>query len=461
MSKRIEKESTTTFEYFDNNKPNESNKFVGIISTVEKPQVPLSYRTRVNTEISDNRLIELASQYGTPFYGFEEAVIRARCRQLKAAITYPNTVIRYACKALTIAAILQIILEETLWIDASSINEVLRSLRAGFLPNEIVYTGESCSKEIYNELLRRKILINCTSLDALQLLGELKPGAECSVRINPGEGHAKTKKTNTGGPCSKHGIYFNEVDKIKEIAKRSSLKIVGIHSHIGSDTADFAPWLKIKDKTLEIASLFPDLRFVNLGGGLPVVYNPDDDEPMSLYEWGQQTSESMEKFSKSFGRNIQLQIEPGRFVVAESGFLLAEAQAVEKRTPEYNYVIVNTGLNHNIRPALYGSHHDIKFIPGDKRKMSGKQLYVVGGYLCESGDVFTLNGSEGELAPRQFPNLRVGDYMVMGNTGAYCHSMKSEYNSMDLPASILIHEDGSSRLIERRGTLDDLIRREV
>jgi diaminopimelate decarboxylase len=418
--------------------------------------------------IEESLIRSLARQYYTPLYIFQEQVIRQKCIELHNALPYKHKRIRYACKALTLGAVLRIIRDEGLWIDASSINEVHRSLRAGFLPNEIVYTGESSSREIYDELLRRNILINCTSLDQLRLLGKLKKGAECSIRINPGEGHGATNKTNTGGPSSKHGIYYDEIKEIKSIAKKLSIGIIGVHSHIGSET-NLTHWLRIKDKTLEIARNFPKIRFVNLGGGLPVVYNPEVDKPMPLKEWGQKVSESMVDFSKECGKDIELHIEPGRYVVAESGSLVAEVQTI-KRTPDYNFVIVNTGLNHNIRPALYGSYHPIKFISGlDKGRMSGKKSYIVAGYLCESGDVFTQNrekdekGNEGELtlAPREFPILQVGDYMVMGNVGAYCHSMKSEYNSMNLPASIMIGANKCITVIERRGTLLDQMRREL
>ena len=245
--------------------------------------------------------------------------------------------------------------------------------------------------------------------------------------------------------------------KAKAVADAYGVKIVGVHSHIGSES-DLSHWLRIKDKTLNIARGFSDLQFVNLGGGLPVVYHPDD-KPMPLKEWGAALSKSMEEFSRELNRDIRLYIEPGRYVVAESGMLLAEVQAV-KYTPQYNFVIVNTGLNHNIRPSFYGSYHPIGFVPHDGRSPGAEKAYVVAGYLCESGDVFTADG-DGTLAPRNFPAIEVGDLMVMGYVGAYAHSMKSEYNSMNLPASLLVNKNGLISVIERRGTLSDIMRREL
>jgi diaminopimelate decarboxylase len=407
--------------------------------------------------LSDARLLELAREYHTPLYLFDEQTIRNRCQELKAAISYEHCKVRYACKALTLQAILRIVLDEGLWIDASSVNEVHRALRAGFNPAEIYYTGEGATAAVYDFLVHHQVLINCTSIDQIRLLGSVEPGHHCSIRVNPGEGHGASNKTNTGGPSSKHGIYFDQLDEAKAVAGAFGIEIIGVHSHIGSES-DLSHWLRIKDKTLSIARDFPDLQFVNLGGGLPVVYHPDD-KPMPLHEWGAALSSSMEEFSRELNRDIALFIEPGRYVVAESGMLIAEVQAV-KGTPEYNFVIVNSGLNHNIRPSFYGSYHPIRFIPHDGRSPEAEKEYVVAGYLCESGDLFTVNGDH-TLAPRRFPTLRVGDLMLMSHVGAYSHSMKSEYNSMNLPASLLTDKKGAISVIERRGTLNDIMRREL
>lgn len=419
------------------------------------------------TDLSDDTLLALAQTYHTPLYVFEEATIRAKCRQLMSAITYKNFRMRYACKALTLQAILRIMLEEGLWIDASSINEVHRALRAGFNPEEIYYTGEGATAAVYSFLADRGVLINCTSIDQLHLLGSVRRGHYCSIRINPGQGHGESDRTNTGGPSSKHGIYHDQIDEAKSVAGSYDLKIVGVHSHIGSGSRpeEWRKWNEINEIALQIARGFGnDLEFVNLGGGLPVPYHPTE-QAMDVQQWGWELSQSMNKLAADLGRDISFFIEPGRFLVAESGSLLAHVQSV-KRTPAeggargYNYVIVNTGLNHNIRPAMYGSYHDIRFLPESGEQRSNTNDYVVAGYLCESGDVFTAD-EDGKLQPRAFPEVRVGDVMVMSNTGAYSHAMKSEYNSMNLPASVLVESSGAVRVIERRGTLDDIMRREL
>ena len=248
---------------------------------------PQGFRAHsATTQLSDERLLELAEKYHSPLYLFEESVIRARCRELKAAITYRNARIRYACKALTLQEILKIIRDEGLWIDASSRNEVERALRAGFLPEEIYYTGEGAEHSVYKFLVKEGVLINCTSIDQIRLLGTVPQRTVCSIRVNPGEGDGATNEINTGGPSSKHGIYLDQIDEAKAVAKSFGIKIIGVHSHIGSGSASIRPWLRIKDTTLQIAKGFADLRFINLGGGLPVVYDDKRDKPMPVAAWG-------------------------------------------------------------------------------------------------------------------------------------------------------------------------------
>lgn len=412
---------------------------------------------------NDALIRDLVAKYHSPLYVFDEAAIRANCQAVKSAVPYAHLNIRYACKALSLQAVLKIMLDEGMWIDASSINEVHRALIAGFAPAQIYYTGEGATLPVYRDLVARDVLVNCTSIDQIHLLGAAG-GVRCSIRINPGEGHGANTQTNTGGPTSKHGIYFDQLDAAKAAAAQYGIKITAIHSHIGSGT-DLGHWLRIKDKTLDFARGFADVETVNLGGGLPVVYNKTNDMPMPIREWGAALTQSMQDFSAEMGRDITLQLEPGRFLVANAGVLLAEAQAVKPTSASdgsvaYNFVIVNTGLNHNIRPALYGSYHPIRFVAPDGEKRDAPKEYVIAGYLCESGDVFTVDAAS-NLVPRVMDDIKVGDIMAMAGVGAYVHALKSEYNSMNLPASVMVKADGTVKMIERRGTLEDVMRREV
>ena len=433
--------------------------------------VPFENRVDDHPAYQDDALLRsLAKSYHTPLYIFDEALIRRACRAVLAAVDYAPFHARYACKALTLGAILKIVREEGLWLDASSINEVERARRAGFATSQIYYTGEGATLEVYRKLVADGVLINCTSLDQIRRLAEAG-GDHCSIRINPGRGSGAHGKINTGGPASKHGIYFDRLDEARAIAAANAIRIIGVHSHIGSGT-DLEAWLEIADLTIDHARRFEDVETINLGGGLPVVYNPETDKPMPLEAWGRAISEKMRAFSTEMGRDIELQIEPGRYVVAACGVLAAEVEAVKATSdtpspdgngvlPGREFVIVNTGANHNLRPSLYGAYHPIRFVAREPGRAAGPEAdYVVAGYLCESGDVFTAH-EDGSLAPRRLPKVEVGDLMAMAGVGAYAHAMKNEYNSMNAPLSVLLREDGGVQVIERRGTVDDLMRREV
>ena len=324
--------------------------------------------------------------------------------------------------------------------------------------------GEGGSLEDYRWLTEQGILINCTSLDQVRLLARAG-GTACSLRINPGEGHGESDKTNTGGPDSKHGIYFDQLAEVQALAQRLGVRIVGLHSHIGSGGSDLGEWLRVSEPTFCFAEAFPEIETMNLGGGLPVNYGEADVEAMSLAGWGAALSARMAQFQATRSQPVTLQLEPGRVLVAAAGLLLAEVQAVKRTVethgkPGRSYVVVNTGLTHNPRPALYGSYHLMRIVRRGGEAQGDTTTHVIAGNLCESGDILTF-AKGGRIAERTVGPAAAGDLLVMAGCGAYTQSMKSEYKSMDTPASVLIGTDGTPRLIERRGTFEDVINREV
>lgn len=420
--------------------------------------------------VTENRLYRddallgaLAEAYGTPLYVFDERLIREKCRQLWAAIDYRPFAPRYALKALTLRAVLEVIREEGYWADASSVNEVKRARRAGFATKQIYYTGEGGSDAEYRWLVEAGFLVNCTSLDQIRRLGRAG-GTACSLRINPGEGHGETDKTNTGGPDSKHGIYFDQIGTAQALTRRLGIRVVGLHSHIGSGGTNLAEWLRVSEPTFGFADAFPEIEALNLGGGIPVNYGEEDLPGMSLEDWGAALSARMRAFADARGHEITLQLEPGRILVAAAGLLLADVQAVKQTAethgrPGRSYVVVNTGLTHNPRPSLYGSYHPMRTV-SRAEPLDSWQRHVIAGNLCESGDILTF-APGGKIGEREIGRVAVDDLLVMAGCGAYTQAMKSEYNSMDTPASVLVAPDNSHRLIERRGTFDDVIAREV
>lgn len=269
---------------------------------------------------------KLASKYGTPLYVLDEQTVRKRIAELKQSI-YKHRLVRFAMKAWSSKQILKIVNSEGLGIDAVSTGEVFRALKAGIPASKIIYTADIFPDGALAFLLKKKILINCGSLDMVKELLAKNPKAKFAIRINPGEGHGHSKKTNTGGPSSKHGIWFSEIPEVLKLAEKTKAKVIGCHIHIGSGS-DFEHLARISQKTVEFAKQFPDLEFVNFGGGIPVPYKPLE-QRMNLQEYDMILAEQMRALSNEKGKIIRMEIEPGRYIVAEAGFLLARVRAIK------------------------------------------------------------------------------------------------------------------------------------
>jgi len=409
----------------------------------------------IMTELDGVDIMKIVEDFGTPVSVNLEDTIRKRCRHLKSSV---NGTIRYACKANTLGAILAITRDEGMEIDAVSVGEAWRALNAGYQPEQILFTKDNADKKELEWMAKQGIFVNCGSLDMIRNYGEAIGPHDCrhiAVRINPGEGHGHHRKCSTGGPASKHGIWYTEIKKIKEIAKESGVVISGIHSHIGSNT-NIDEWIRIIESTMQVALKFEDLQFLNFGGGLPVPYRPGE-KRINLREFGERLNERFHEFCEEYGKQLRLEIEPGRYVVAEAGFIIGRATAV-KKTPEYTFVLLDTGFNHLIRPAMYGSYHHIWVC----RPEGGKVEYekqVIAGPNCESGDVFTQT-DDGTLEPRRLPVISTGNLVIIGNTGAYGNAMSSNYNSQPRMTELLITPERKIHLIRDKESFEDLVRGE-
>jgi len=391
----------------------------------------------------------LAEEYGTPLYVYEEDVIRQRFREVKEAISYPKLRMYYACKANQNPAVMRILMEEGAGIDAVSLQEVMLALKVGFKAEDILFTGNNISKEEMEELIKLDIMINIDSLHQLESYGSLNPGSDISVRINPDVGLGHHNHVITGGPDSKFGIYFDKAEEIKKIAAKHNLMIKGIHMHVGSRFLDQEPFIKAMGVLLDIAKDFNDLEFIDFGGGLGVPYSPDEG-PIDVKKFGRDVSEIFNRFCSEYGKQLVMCFENGRYYVAEAGHLLARVTSV-KETPKHRFVGVDSGFNHLIRPAMYGSYHEIlnaSDLDAEKEKV------VVAGNLCESGDIFTIKDEQ--PLPREIARLEPGNIVSIEMAGAYGYCMSSNYNMRLRPAEVL--EGKNVKLIRKRETFDDLLR---
>jgi diaminopimelate decarboxylase len=370
-------------------------------------------------------------------------------------------VIRYAQKACSNIAILDRLRRLGVVVDAVSAGEVQRALSAGYdprtNPHAIVYTADVFDQEALAIIKKLGLHVNCGSPDMIEQLGRAVPGSSVTLRINPGFGHGHSQKTNTGGPQSKHGIWHDQIDECLRLADLHNIVITGLHMHIGSGT-DLEHLSQVCDALEKIAmQIGRTLTTISAGGGLPVPYRQGQsyvDLDRYYHLWDQ----TRNRLAASFGHPLRLEIEPGRYLVAESGFLVAEIRSV-KKMGENTFYLLDAGFNDLARPILYGAYHPISIChrghqPSDKDLIE----VVVGGPLCESGDIFTQEEG-GFVAKRQLPVAKVGDLLVLEVAGAYGFVMSSNYNGRFRTPELLI-EDGSIHCIRSRETYDDLIRGE-
>ena len=395
----------------------------------------------------------VAQRFGTPVYLYDAEVIRARVASLQRFDG-----IRFAQKACSNIHILALMRELGVWVDAVSIGEVERARRVGYSgegePSDLVYTADIVTEDALERLVELDVPINAGSADILAQLGRRKRGHRVWLRVNPGFGHGHSLKTNTGGESSKHGIWHESLDEALKHIDQYDLDLVGLHMHIGSGS-DFDHLRKLAAAMVkQVRALGRDVRAISCGGGLPIPYHGDE-AMIDVDAYYEVWDEARGEIEQIVGHRVALEIEPGRYLVGESGKLIAQARAV-KMNGRNRFAIVDAGFNDLVRPAMYGSFHEISVVRPDGTEVGGpQQPTLVGGPLCESGDVFTQEEG-GVVVPRELPEIRVDDFVVFHDAGAYAASMASNYNSRPLAPEVLV-EAGVPRLIRRRQTIDDLL----
>ena len=404
------------------------------------------------------QLWSLADQFGTPLWVYDAATIRQRIAQVSNFDT-----VRFAQKACSNIHILQLMREQGVKVDAVSRGEILRALAAGFKaggePSEIVFTADLFDAATLDCVVEHGVPVNAGSIDMLRQLGPRSKGHAVWLRINPGFGHGHSNKTNTGGEHSKHGIWHTDLPLALQTIREQGLTLAGLHMHIGSGV-DYGHLAEVCGAMVELVrtahAAGHDLHAISAGGGLSIPYRVGDpvidtQHYFGLWNTARQQAEAI------VGHTLGLEIEPGRFLVAESGVLLGEVRAT-KNAGSNHFVLVDTGFNELMRPSMYGSFHAMSVLRRDGSQ-GASQPTVVAGPLCESGDVFT-QGDGGVVLPRDLPAAQVGDLLVIHDTGAYGASMSSNYNTRPLVAEVLV--DGAEhRLIRRRQTVEELLSLEL
>ncbi|GIV36970.1 MAG: diaminopimelate decarboxylase [Cyclobacteriaceae bacterium] len=385
---------------------------------------------------------ELVQRFGTPLYVYDGQAMVQQLEQLRAAFAVPLR-IKYAVKALPNITVLKWLRRHGAEADAVSIQEVQLALRAGFRPDEIMFSPNCAPFYELAEAAQLGVQVNIDNLPFLERFAEqLGRSVPCSIRINPHIRAGGHEKISVGHSDSKFGIPLQQLEDVKKIVGRFNLTINGLHIHTGSDIAEVRVYEQMADIFFSVIDDFKQVRFLDFGSGFKVPYRKDD-KALSIHKLGATLSRRLAEISLQKNRRLELWVEPGKFLVSGAGWLLATCTVV-KETPSRTFAGLNTGLNHLIRPMMYGAYHDIVNVSN----ISGPQrTYTVVGYICET-DTF------GE--DRLLNEVREGDILAICNAGAYGHAMASNYNSRPRPAEVLVVNQKAS-LVRVAESLDDLL----
>ena len=393
---------------------------------------------------------DLAKEYGTPLYVYNENVLRESMRDVSKIITsYPYRA-NFSMKANSNPEILKLVLDEGLNADAMSDNEIRILQYAGFPSDRIFFVPNNVSIDEIKFAVDNNIIVSLDSLDQLDLYGSYFPNTKCAVRINPGTGAGHHDKVVTAGKNTKFAIQESEIDGICEIAEKYNLRICGINQHVGSLFMDPAPFLKATENLLRIAKKFKDLDFIDFGGGFGIPYRKLDGENRFDFDAFRDGFEKLiSDFVKEYGKTPLFKTEPGRYCVAEGGVLLGRVHAVKNNSGK-TYAGTDIGMNVLMRPVLYDSYHEVLVYRDGKYvepSANDKEITVTGN-ICETGDIIAKE--------RVLPEMQRGDLICVMDAGAYGYSMASNYNARLRPAEVLITKDGEARLIRRREKFTDL-----
>ena len=387
---------------------------------------------------------DIVQQYGTPLYLYHGEKIIDQYKKLKNAFPGNHVKIKYALKALNNISILKLLRKQGAGIDAVSIQEVQLGLKAGFLPDEILFTPNSVSFDEIKAGVEAGVHVNIDNISMLEQFGHTYGGSvPCCIRLNPHIVAGGNVHIQTGHIDSKFGISIHQLRHVLRIIEKEKMLVTGLHMHTGSDILDAGVFVRGAELLFECATEFNDLKFIDFGSGFKVAYK-DDDITTDIDELGKVISSRFDKFCQEYGRQLELWFEPGKFLVSESGYLLVKVNVV-KQTTATVFAGVDSGQNHLIRPMFYDSYHGIINLSNPE---GTPRIYTVVGYICET-DTFAWD--------RKLNEVREGDLLAIKNAGAYGYTMSNNYNTRPRPAEVLIL-NGKAHLIRNRETLEDMMR---
>lgn len=397
--------------------------------------------------LTNQDLISTAEQYGSPVYVYDTETIATQYYKLTSAFKDSNAKFFYACKALSNINILKFMHKIGTNLDCVSINEVQLGLRAGFAPEQIIFTPNCVDFSEIEAAKEFGVHINIDNISILEQFGN-KFGASYPVciRINPHIMAGGNMKISTGHIDSKFGISIHQLRHIQRVVKTTGLRVNGLHMHTGSEIKDIDVFIRSLELLLDIVEDFPQVTFLDLGSGFKVPYQ-DGDYTTDLTQLAEKVNLVFKRYEEEQQRKFEIWFEPGKFLVSDSGFLVVKANVI-KQTTATTFIGINSGFNHLIRPMFYDAYHRISNISAPE---GAERIYTVVGNLCET-DTFAWD--------RKINEVHEGDYLVFHNAGAYGFEMSSSFNSRCRPAEVMVY-NGQAHLIRQREDLSDILAKQV
>nr|VFJ74662.1 MAG: diaminopimelate decarboxylase [Candidatus Kentron sp. FW] len=395
--------------------------------------------------LSTKELVLAAEEFGTPLYLYDADLVLQRYWDLRESISWPRFRIYYAMKANYNVGLLKVLNDINACLDTVSPAEILLAQKLGFDNDRLLYTANNMTDDEVRAVQGSGVMLNIDSLSRLARFGKEFPGSRVCLRFNPDVVDGEDAKVRTGGDLTKFGILLQDVEKVKGIVAKYDLTVAGLHEHTGSGLTMTESVYRSMKNLMGIATPenFPDLEFLDFGGGFKVPYRPDE-ERVDYAAMGAEISRLFTAFCEEYGKELEMRFEPGKYIVAEAGFLIVEVNTI-KHNNERIIVGCNAGFPQLIRPVLYDAYHHIVNLTNPDGK---PERYDICGNICETGDRFAEQ--------REIPEIREGDLLAIQNAGAYCYSMGGVYNLRAMPAEAMVHQ-GELQLVRKRLSNEELV----
>ena len=377
--------------------------------------------------LNRDSLLGFAKEYGTPLFVYDGDLAVERYKELYKFIPCSRLQVFYALKANYNPGLVRLLRDAGSGIDAVSPAEVEYALRLGFPVDRIIYTANNMTDAEFKKVARTGVVINIGSLSRLAKVARDYKGMSVCLRFNPDVCDGDSIHTMTGGDLTKFGILLDDVEEVKRLVKEGDLHVVGLHEHTGSGLQHAESVYQAMRNLMAIATKenFPELRFMDFGGGFKVPYRKDESR-IDYVSMGKQIADIFEDFCRSYGRELAMYFEPGKYLSAECGHFLVEVNTI-KHNRSRVIAGCNAGFPQLIRPVLYNAWHEIENLSNPAGEPA---VYDVCGNICETGDRFAEQ--------RELPEIREYDILDIRNAGAYCYSMGGVYNLRTMPAEIVV-----------------------